>query len=809
MIKVKDIYLLRKLKIIITGIIIVLSYAGLVSAQRSEYFAAVPNNDDFIATQVFNKLGQRYVPSEVLVRFKKSTPRVTGNSIHNQMSSTLLEKVPGGIERARIKEGLIVEEAVEEYMNNPEVEHAQPNFIKHLYVIPSDTSFNTLWGLHNTGQTVNGLTGTYDADIDAPEAWDISTGSDTVVVAVIDSGVDYNHPDLSANMWSNPGETNCSDGVDNDGNSYIDDCNGWDFWANDNDPADYNNHGTHVAGIIGSVGNNSTGVTGVNWTTKIMALRAIGVIGVITTSAEISAINYAVANGAKVINASYGGPDFDQFEHDAIRAAGDAGVLFIAAAGNGGDDRIGDNNDTDTDYPSGYNLPNIIAVAATDQNDVLAGFSNYGPTSVDVAAPGTNIFSTLPTIGYTSPITVYSTNFDSDVPGFPPANWGSSGTNNSWAVNNALAYSSPNSLEDSPGGNYLNNTSSIAFSTPIISVKDNRYTLNFRIRANLESNFDFLLLLGSENQSDWELIDSRTGYSGSFISDSEDYTILADLFSPNFYVGFGLLSDNSITRDGVYIDNVLLTRAPMFISSHTYQYFEGTSMAAPYVSGLAALIWSQRPHLTATDVKSLILNSVDIKSSLTGRVLTGGRINAFNALCTDSSPSIPELVYPTRCETDLSTTVTFEWTPYIDPDGDTVRYDLYYCDDPSFAGCTPVAVLASIKNNSTSFAGIGSEGLLLSGGLLLFGIIATGSIKGRKKILVLMLILIVTGIFIVSCGSGGGGGGSSGESVSPPRTNITQTISGFNSNTRYHWKVTADDGQNIYESEIKSFTTGS
>lgn len=274
---------------------------------------------------------------------------------------------------------------------NPAVAYFEPNFILTTQQVPNDPEFSKLYGLNNTGQTG----GTSDADIDAPEAWDITTGSRNVVVGVIDTGVDYNHPDLAANIWTNPGEIP-GNGHDDDGNGFVDDVHGYDFVNNDGDPMDDNGHGTHVAGTIGAVGNNGRGVTGVNWTTSIMALRILDATGEGTVANELRSIRYATMMRARgvnirVTNNSYYGYGYIQSEYDAIRASGDAGILFVAAAGNDGI-----NNDQYLAYPASYNLDNIIAVAATDQNDRLAFFSNYGTTSVDLAAPGVKIYSTLP-----------------------------------------------------------------------------------------------------------------------------------------------------------------------------------------------------------------------------------------------------------------------------------------------------------------------------------------------------------------------------------------------------------------------------
>lgn len=602
------------------------------AAEKNGGLVGLQRDGDFISQKIPHGLKSAYVPGEVLVRFKPSAKGATIQSIHSRLKSTVLAGRGGKIERVRIEEGLTVKQAVDAYLEDHAVGYAQPNFIYHTNSIPNDSSFDQLWGLHNTGQVVNGTEGTRDADIDAPEAWDIATGATATIVAVIDTGVDLTHPDLAANIWRNPGETSCSDGVDDDGNGYVDDCLGWDFWANDNDPSDYNGHGTEVAGIIGAVGNNSRGLAGVNWDARIMALRAGGVSGSLNTFAIIQAIDYAISKNARVINCSWGNYDYDGLLYEAFRAGESAGVLFVTVAGNGGA-----NVDVTPYNPASYDLPNIIAVAATDQNDNLASFSNFGPISVDVAAPGVNIYGTIPSFGYGAPAVVYSTNFDSDTAGSLPVGWSSGGTPNTWMVNNASAYSLPNSLEDSPEGDYLNNTvSMVSYATPIIPVKDHRYTLNFRVRADLEPFIDFLYLIAYQDQLNF-LPEFRTGSTlDSFVSDSADYTYGADLFT-KFYLGFGLYAGSIITYDGVYLDDISLTMEPIFILSHTYGYNDGTSFACSYVTGLAALIWSQRIGLTATQVKDLIVSNVDVLDSLRLEggdylVSSEGRINAYKAL---------------------------------------------------------------------------------------------------------------------------------------------------------------------------------
>jgi serine protease len=273
------------------------------------------------------------------------------------------------------------------FKRDPNVQFVEPDYRVSLQQTPNDPDFGNLWGLDNTGQTG----GTADADIDAPEAWDVTTGSHDTIVAVIDTGVDYTHPDLAANIWTNQGEIP-GNGIDDDGNGYVDDIHGYDFVNHDGDPMDDHFHGTHVAGTIGAVGDDGQGIAGVNWHVQIMALKFLDASGGGYSSDAIAALNYAVANGAVVSNNSWGGGGFSAAFQTAIQNARAKGHIFVAAAGNDGA-----NNDASPFYPASYNVDNVISVAATDQTDSLAYFSNYGTSSVDLAAPGVNIYSTFPT----------------------------------------------------------------------------------------------------------------------------------------------------------------------------------------------------------------------------------------------------------------------------------------------------------------------------------------------------------------------------------------------------------------------------
>lgn len=393
-----------------------------------------------------------YVEQQLIVKFKTGVSSNEINALKQSLKAEVVKTTEtSGLQLWDIR-STSVEEAIAKYSNNSLVEYIEPNYIISIdKTIPNDSSFNQLWGLNNTEQTG----GTKDADIDAPEAWDLETGS-KVLVGVVDTGIDYNHPDLANNIWTNPGEI-AGDGIDNDGNGFIDDIHGYDFVNNDGDPFDDNSHGTHVAGTIAANGNNGTGVTGVSWSAELMGLKFLNSTGNGTIFAAIQAIEYATKMGVKMTNNSWGGGGYSQALYDAIAAAGEAGQLFIAASGNESND-----NDANASYPASYDLDNIIAVASTDHNDDLSGFSNIGHTTVDLGAPGSAILSTTP--------------------------------------------------------------------------------------------------------------------------------------------------------------------------GNTYSTYSGTSMATPHVSGVASLLWSQFPEMSAAQVKDRILNSVDPIAALDGKTVTGGRLNAFRAI---------------------------------------------------------------------------------------------------------------------------------------------------------------------------------
>jgi subtilisin family serine protease len=324
------------------------------------------------------------IPGQLVVAFKSTATE--------RQQQKALDKVDGTIEDSidSIDGALVsvdpdeIDAAAEELARQRAVEYVEPNYVVHANRLPNDHLFGEQWALRNVGQ----YGGKAGADIHATDAWDLTTGAN-VTAAVIDTGVDYSHADLAPNIWTNPADP--ANGVDDDHNGFVDDTHGADFVNEDSSPMDDAGHGTHVAGIIGAKGNNGTGIAGVNWDAKIMPLKFLDEDGQGNTADAANAIDYAVSHGARVINASWGGPAFSQALYQAIRRAGDKGVAFVAAAGNDGE-----NGDSKPDYPAAFDLSNVISVAATDATDALADFSNYGASSVDLAAPGDDIESTVP-----------------------------------------------------------------------------------------------------------------------------------------------------------------------------------------------------------------------------------------------------------------------------------------------------------------------------------------------------------------------------------------------------------------------------
>ena len=557
-----------------------------------------------------NHPAQAYVEGEVIVTFK---PSVDLNAAQQALGNHSLPLTQHYAELSRHRgrhSGLVraknrtTAELIAELNQDPAVELAEPNYLRWVTGTPNDTLFTNLWGLRNTGQMVNGFTGTAGDDIRFVAAWGLARPTtNQFVVAVIDTGVDYTHPDLAGNMWTNPGEIP-GNGLDDDGDGYVDDYYGYDFLDNLPNPTDSGFHGTHVAGTIAAIGNNQLGVIGVDYQARIMALRVSSDGNSMPDSAVIEAIQYATmmkGRGVNIvaINESFGGGGSNSTERAAMVAAGNAGIIFCVAAGNNTA-----NNDTTAVYPASYRLTNMIVVAATDQNDALASFSDYGPNTVDLAAPGVNILSTLPvaqagTLAYVQQgSTAYSAN-ELEYSGITTG------------ITAKVYYCGLGNPSDFPAA-ARNNIALIARGTLTFSNKVvNAMAAGARaavIYNNVSGNF--------------------SGTLGG---------------TKNWIPAISLSQTDGLSVKTNSLATVVNNTDP----SQIYQYLDGTSMATPHVSGAVAFAAMNFPSETVTQRIQRVLANVGVIPGLTGKVRTGGRLNLQRMMDTDANglPDWWELQY--------------------------------------------------------------------------------------------------------------------------------------------------------------------
>jgi len=590
------------------------------------------------------------IAGELIVKYKPGVHRKTASDLTNSLGISTVKKIKFiNADHIRLPSHLTVDEALAIYRNNPDVEWVEPNYIRRAMAVapPTDTFFDSLWGLYNTGQRVNGTSGREGADIDILEAWEKTTDCSSTIIAIIDSGIDLNHPDLKNNLWTNPGEI-ADNGIDDDGNGYVDDIHGWNFVDNNNDLSDSNDHGTHAAGVIAAHGNNSEGITGVCWSAKIMPLKFLDTHGTGSSVDEINAIEYAVANGAKIINASFGEEGYLTGEYNAIQAAGNAGLLFISAAGNFGFDNDAQSLEEKT-YPGSYDLDNIISVAASDQSERLPSWSNYGAATVDVAAPGTNIYGPIPNRQM-----IWNEKF--------------SGTD-AWALTGTWGLSlfshdsdSFSSLSTNPLGDYDPNLNITAKSPAIDLTRKQMTLMTFFLRGSSEKNYDKLYLeTSTSTNGPWtnqtvEVLSSigknnhfENGISGEYSTWAEAKVLLTILNGASqAYIRFRFETDsNNVNNEafsGWSVDDIKIEALddsyPSPEENH-YKFLNGTSFATPFVSGVAGLIWSKTPGLSSAQVKDSIINGVEKLPAFEDKVLSGGRINANTSMNISLSLEVP------------------------------------------------------------------------------------------------------------------------------------------------------------------------
>jgi len=625
-----------------------------------------------------------YVPGEVLL-IPHATYTAQSASMQAQgRGFQVLQSHPGRTPflRMKLKDGETVESMVQSLANQSWVAHVQPNYIRHTTAVPNDPKYSDYWGLSNSGQNVNGTIGISGVDIAIEKAWDETTDCSAITVAVIDTGVDYNHPDLINNIWTNSGETASND-TDDDGNGFIDDVRGWDFVQGDNDPMDFHYHGSHVAGTIGAQGNNSAGGVGLCWQVKIMPLRALNSVGSGTSAEIIAAIDYATDNSADIINMSLsGGGAPGDAEDIAIASANSAGVLVIAAAGN-------DNADIDASpvYPASYNQPNIITVAATNQVDNRASFSNYGATTVDIGAPGTNIQSTVPPAraeilneGFEGASTWTFATFDD----------GGGAVANTVAITTESAASGSKSVTDTHAANYANDRD-YRITSPTIDLSGKEgAVLAYSFSADTEKDADYFYTETSPDGSTWTQQTAGSGFTDGWITAKHDIGSLDGIASTR--VRFRLESNASNVDDGIHIDDIVVSVPNTSIGAHNastdYNFLNGTSMATPHVAGLAALIMAADPTLTHLQVRDRILNNGDPVAALAGTTITGSRINA-------------QMSMPLHLPTDVvstfisSTQLDISWTD------NSVSETNYQVLRDSGSGYTTIATVAA---DTTSYS---------------------------------------------------------------------------------------------------------
>jgi subtilisin family serine protease len=619
-----------------------------------------------------------YAEGRVIVKFNQSIGREHGRQVAASYNLEMVQEYPA-ISRALGFEYSVLAsktkttpQLIQELSRDLRFAVVEPDYIRSIdSVIPNDPGFPDLWGLHNTGQDG----GTTDIDIDAPEAWDLTTGSGDVVVAIIDTGIDYTHPDLQANIWTNPGETP-DNGIDDDGNGWVDDIHGINAIVETGDPMDDNAHGTHVAGTIGAESNNSTGVAGVNWNVKMIGAKFLNDIGWGYTSDHLQCLDYVydlkASHGINIVavNASYGGGDPSTAVSDAITALGTQGILFCAAAGNDDED-----NDTSPHYPSSYPLDNIIAVTAVNRTG--GQVYNYGATSVDLGAPGISILSSL--CGFYSPESgdLFYDDMESGA-----GKWTTGGTNNTWAISTDQEIwedpdwpvpSPPNFWSDSPGTNYAADTNSYLMTSTnldLSSYTDSPVYLGFGAATFIEiAPWDHgYVEVSGDGGSTWTPIADHAGYIYLWYH-YFNYALPDKVKTSQFRLRFRLTSDSLLEYAGWLLDNIGIGTDV----TQGYTFFNGTSMATPHVTGAAALTAAYFPSESMANRKARILNNVTPLGSLSGKCVTGGMLNLYNAL-TDT-PAVSgtvtvwgeglENVYMNGLPHDIFTDAEGDYTDYV------------------------------------------------------------------------------------------------------------------------------------------------
>jgi len=567
-----------------------------------------------------------YVADELLVKFKAGIAKTQQAQIVSAFGAREIQRVgkQQRFSRIKLQKGQSLQQALATYRADPNVEHVQPNYIYYAQAVPDDTEYNRLWGLSNP----NGN------DIDAELAWNQITNCSSVIVAVLDSGVDYTHQDLATNMWDGSSAGYPNHGYDFVGESIFD-------LNPDDDPMPLGfveEHGTHVAGTIAAVGNNNNGITGVCWQAQIMAVRVMDSIGAGLTSSIIEGITFAVDKGAKVINMSLGFQGtFDPAFSNAISYARDNDVVVVVAAGN-----AGTNNDTTSFYPCNFTQANLLCVAALDQNYSLAAFSNYGATHVDVGAPGVDIYSTVPT----------GRIFDANDPNEGITSWLTN--NGHWTIDDQCAFDvgdmstslttlvNPSTWCELFPGSYVANADDNIYKTFDLSSNGGRAALLYQPFIDTQPDVDYFLSAFDATGGDpfdggmdnVELL----RFSGA--NDTDNFYFIHDLTAcrtSTCSVGFRLTSNAQDQLSGIGIPIVVISTLEN--DGNNYQMLQGTSMATPHVAGIAAMVRAYNLNYTYADTVAAIKQGGEYLGALAGITTTSNAANAMGALSYINPPT--------------------------------------------------------------------------------------------------------------------------------------------------------------------------
>ena len=568
---------------------------------------------------------QKYHAGEILVKFamNRSSAFERQAQIKSMGAKAVKSVNPDGLVHIKTRLNQTVEEAVAEYQKLASVEYAQPNFRYQKSAAPNDPQYMNQWAWKNTGQKITsgnytahnpGLTG---KDLGLEGAWDLITDCSAITVAVVDTGINYTHSDLVANMW-------------NGGTAYPN--HGYNFINSNNDPMDLDGHGTHVAGIVGAVGNNGIGTTGVCWRASLMAVRVLDSSGSGSTVDIVSGVDFAVANGAKVINLSLGQSSLDPALETSIVNAANHGVIVVVAAGNDGINNDGSGTPT---YPCNFHQPNLICVAALDQAFHLAAFSNYGEQSVAVGAPGTN-FTSL----WAGSNGVLSDSFNTN----GSMNWTRNNTS-AWGYSQqSLSQGSTSSILSSPS-NWDRST------TKYPNNLDARVRKKFNLAGVSSAVVDFWAYLDTETAHDFFRVGYETAggdpFTSGLVIDQESGSSQGAPINLTFDIsgcrtsqcslGFQLTSDASGTDFGVGIFDFMITT--LTINTNSYRTIDGTSMATPVVSGLVAMVLAYNPDFTIADAIRAVESGGRSVSDLFGKTSSGNGVHALGALSYIAPPS--------------------------------------------------------------------------------------------------------------------------------------------------------------------------